>query len=259
MLHEIVPFLPPTESVSGDVPRSAWVYYPQRLLHGPDAELEPGLDHLPERPRFPENPCTEGKSELKGTKGNENAVFDGHSLFQESFFFCTVRNVAGVPGTGCIYVETVVDRDSSIAFAKVYSRKNATNALDILASRVAPLFERQGIAIKEIHTRKTSEYCGLLSVHPFEYFLATSHIQHLPMDQPSHPNNFLCEQFYRVLLKEFFLPALRRRFQVSLDDLQKDLDTFVEAHNAAQIKHGNGMKSGLHPTANFPANFPVDL
>jgi hypothetical protein len=76
-------------------------------------------------------------------------------------------------------------------------------------------------------------------VHPFESFLATSHIQHLPMDQPSHPNNFLCEQFYRVLLKEFFLPTLRKTFRVSLDELQKGLDIFVEARNAAQMKNEN--------------------
>jgi hypothetical protein len=256
MLHEIIPFLPPTESAWGDGPRTAWAYYPQRLLHGPDAEAEPCLDHLPEKPRSPGHRYTAVQCELEETKGRENVPFnEGHSLFQESFFFCTVKNVGDLPGTGCIYVETVVDRDSGIAFAKVYSAKNAMNALDILASRVAPFFNRQGIAIKEIHTRKMSEYCGLLSVHPFESYLTTSHIQHLPMDQPSHPNNFLCEQFYRFLLKDFFLPALRRTFQVSLDDLQKDLDTFIEAHNAAQMKHEIEMKSGLHP----PANFPVDL
>jgi hypothetical protein len=240
MLHEIIPILPRTESVSGDGPRSAWVYYPKRLLRGPDAESGPSLDHVPEKPRFPEHPSTEGKCKLNETKGNEDAAFhDGHSLFQESFFFCTFRNVGGVPGTGCIYVETVVDRDSGIAFAKVYSAKNAINARDTVASRVVPFFERQGIAIKEIHTRNTSEYRGSLPVHPFESFLGTSRIQHLPMDQPSHPNNFLCEQFYRVLLKEFFLPTLRKTFRVSLDELQRGLDIFIEARNAAQMKPEN--------------------
>jgi hypothetical protein len=240
MFHEIIPFLPPTKSVSGNGPRSAWVYYPHRLLPGIDAESEPRLDHLLEKPHFPEIPSTEGMFGLKETKEKEDAAFhDGHSLFQESFFFCTFSNVGGVSGMGCIYVETVVDRDSGIAFAKVYSAKNAMNALDILATRVAPFFEGQGIAINEIHTRNTSEYCGLLSVHPFESFLTASHIQHLPMDQPSHPNNFLCEQFCRVLLKEFFLPTLRKTFRVSLDELQKGLDIFVEARNAAQMKNEN--------------------
>jgi hypothetical protein len=252
MLHEIIPFLPPTESAPSDKPQSAWEYFPHRLLLGPDAESEPCLDHLPEKPCYPGHLSTGVKYELEEKKEKESAPFsDGHSLFQESFFFCTVKNVGDIPGTGRIYIETVVDRDSGVAFAKVYSAKNAMNALDILESRVAPFFERQGIAIKEIHTRRTSEYCGLLSVHPFESFLATSHIHHLPMEQPSHPSNFLCEQFYRVLLQMFFLPALRRKFQVSLDSLQKDLDAFVEARNAAQMKHENGVNSGLPPAANF--------
>jgi hypothetical protein len=56
------------------------------------------------------------------------------------------------------------------------------------------------------------------------------------------------------LLKEFFLPALRRKFQLSLDELQTDLDTFVEAYNAMQMKRENEMKNGLHPSANFPVD-----
>jgi hypothetical protein len=188
------------------------------------------------------------------TENEDLASNHGHSLFQEVFFFCTVKNLGDVPGMGCIYVETVVDRDSGIAFAKVYSAKNAMNAVDILASRVVPFFERHGIAIKEIHTRKTGEYCGLLPVHPFETFLATSHIRHLPMDQSGQPYNYLCEQFYRFLLKEFFQPALRRKFQLSLDEFQKDLDAFIEAYNAAQMNHERDLKEGPHPSANFPVD-----
>ncbi len=161
---------------------------------------------------------------------------DGHSLFQEMFFLCTVKNLGDVPGPGSIYVETVVDRDSGISFAKVYSAQNAMNAVDILASRVVPFFQRHGIAIKEIHTRKTNEYCGRVPFHPYETFLATSHIQHLPNNVLGHPDNHLCEQFYRFLLNEFFPSALRKTFHLSLDELQKDLDTFVEAYNAAQVK-----------------------
>ena len=170
------------------------------------------------------------------TKENRADEFlnEGRALFQEVFFFCTVKNLGDIPGPGCIYVETVVDRDSGIAFAKVYSAKHPINAVDILASRVVPFFERQGQTIEEIHTRKTSEYCGLLPIHPYENFLATSHIRHLPKNQPGHPDNHLCEEFYRFLLKEFFLPALRRKFQITLDSLQKDLDIFVQAYNKAR-------------------------
>lgn len=153
------------------------------------------------------------------------------TLFQEVFFFCTVKNVGDVRGPGCIYVETVVDRDTGMAFAKVYSTKNPNNAADILRSRVFPFFKRRGKTIGEIHTRSTSEYCGIPTMHPFETCLTTSGILHIAKNKPGHPDNRLCEQFYRLLLKEFFMPALRKRFQISLDGLQTDLDAFVEAYN----------------------------
>jgi hypothetical protein len=256
MPNEVIPGLPSTELDCASNSRSAWVYYPHELLRRPDDEsgLRPGRLH--EEPCFLAHPRVGEKNDLEGKKEKEDVASNhGHTLFQEVFFFCTVKNLGDVPGAGCIYVETVVDRDSGVAFAKVYSAKNAMNAVDILASRVAPFFERQGIAIKEIHTRKTSEYCGLLPVHPFETFLATSHIQHLPIDQPGQPYNYyLCEQFYRFLQKEFFQPALRRKFQLSLDELQNDLDTFVEAYNAAQMNHKQEMKERPHPSANFPVD-----
>jgi hypothetical protein len=255
MLRELVPSLPGAEWTCAPGSRSMRAYYPYGLLRRPWSGSGLCPDRLQEEPCFLAPTCKRGKSDLEENKGKEDVVFnDGRSLFQEVFFFCTVKNVGDVPGAGCIYVETVVDRDSGIAFAKVYSTKNAMNAVDILVSRVVPFFERQGVAIKEIHTRKTSEYCGLLPVHPFETFLATSHMEHLEMDHSSQPYNDLCQQFYRFLLKEFFPPALRSKFQLSLNDLQKDLDTFVEAYNAMQIKHENEIKSGPHPSANFPVD-----
>jgi hypothetical protein len=160
----------------------------------------------------------------------------GQSLFQEAFFFCDVKNVGEVHGTGCIYVETVVDRDTGCAFAKVYPAKNPMNAVDILSSRVLPYFKELGVVIREIHTRKTPEYCGLVPLHPFETFLATSRIRHLSTEQPGKPYNYLCVQFYRFLQKEFFQPALRKKFMLSLDELQIDLDAFMEAYNDMQWK-----------------------
>jgi hypothetical protein len=191
------------------------------------------------------------------TKENQadELLNEGRALFQEVFFFCTIKNLGDIPGTGSIYVETVVDRDTGMAFAKVYSAKHPINAVDILASRVLPCFERRGQTIEEIHTRKTSEYCGLLPVHAYENFLATSHVRHLPKNQPGHPDNHLCEEFYRFLLKEFFLPALRRKFQITLDSLQKDLDIFVQAYNKARINIG----PRLSTSSEFPCSSMIWL
>lgn len=255
MLHETIPILPASESTYNEASRSPWVYYPKRLLHDPDVESGLRPDQPLDKPGSHAHECTGASREGEDKIRTEYlGLDDGPSLFQEVFFFCTVKQLGDIPGAGCIYVETVVDRNSGIAFAKVYSAKNPMNAMDILASRVVPYYERQGVAIKEIHTRKTSEYCGLPLMHPFETFLATSHIQHLPIDLPGHPHNHLCEQFYRFLLKEFFLSALRKKFSISLNELQKDLDTFVGAYNALQTKPKNDLKSDLHPSANFPVD-----
>lgn len=255
MLHELIPLSPSAEWTCAPGLCSFRVYSPFGLLRRAMAKSEAVQNTAPEESQLVTHPRAGIKSKLEEEADTENVEFDdGHSLFQEVFFFCTIKNIGDVPGAGCIYVETVVDRDSGIAFAKVYSAKNAANAVDILESRVRPFFERQGLAIKEIHTRKTNEYCGLLPVHPFETFLATSHIRHLPMDQPGHPKHHLCEQFYRFLLKEFFMPALRRKFQLSLQGLQRDLDVFVDAYNAMQMRHEIVMKREPPPATNFPVD-----
>jgi hypothetical protein len=252
MLHKFIPASLATEWPCAPGSRSLWAHYPEWLMRHPEAESRLRSGYLQEEPvpfAIPGAPGTIELGEKKVAAFNE-----GHALFQELFFFCKVKNVGDVPGTGCIYVETVVDRDSGVAFAKVYSTKNAMNAVDILASRVVPFFKYRGVAIKEIHTRKTNEYCGLPPVHPFETYLAASHIQHLPMELPGQPYSYRCQQFFRLLQKDFFLPALRRKFQLSLDDLQKGLDTFVEAYNALQMKHENELHNAPHPSANFPVD-----
>lgn len=251
-----IPILPSRESNYGDGSRFGWAHYPERTPKRPAIESEHSVDSIPKESNFLASQSEGDKREIKNNEENaETACRTGHSLFQESFFFCTIKNIGDIRGAGCIYVEAVVDRDSGTAFAKVYSSQNPTNAVNMLASCVIPFLGRQGAAIREIHTRATAEYCGLAPVHPFETFLATSHIEHLRVDDSSRPDNHLCEQFYRLLLKEFFMPALRKKFDLSLADLQKNLDAFVEEYNSRRLRQ-DAESSGKTLAA---ANFPVDL
>jgi hypothetical protein len=255
MVPDSIPSLPSAKSTCTQGSHSIWTYFREGPFGHSGANSGVSPERPQEEPPSGAHPCMGRKGPLEEPKVQGDAASGlGHSLFQEVFFFCAIKNVGDVPGMGCIFVETVVDRDSGIAFAKVYSAKNAMNAVDILSTRVIPFFEFHGITIREIHTHKTSEYCGLVPVHPFETFLATSDIQHLPINQPGQPYNYLCEQFYRFLQKDFFQPALRRKFQLSLDDLQRDLDTFVEAYNAARMKHAKETKSYTPPATKFPVD-----
>ena len=192
MQHEIIPFLPASESPIEDPSRPVWVYYPKRHLERPETRLEQYMDHLPGKSGFHALQSTGGKIVLDKETGKEDAAArPGHSLFQDVFFFCTIKKVGDIPATACIYVETVIDRDSGVAFAKVYSAKSAMNAVDILATRVMPFFKREGVAIKDVHTRRTSEYCGFLMAHSYETFLIQlSHST--PPDVPARPTPHPC-------------------------------------------------------------------
>jgi hypothetical protein len=198
-------------------------------------------------------PIVKDNEQLKAQDMERRA--NGHALYQEVFFFCTVPNVGDVRGTGCIYVETVVDQNSGCAFAKVYAAKHAMNSADVLFTRVLPFFRRQGFTIRNIHTPRKSEYFGLVPLHPFESLLATSHIEHLSTGSPGAPHNYLCLQFYRFLQKNFFQPILRKKFSFSLEELQKELDAFIDAYNSLRLSH-----SGLGKSASSAASkFPFDL
>jgi hypothetical protein len=237
MLNKSTASLPSSKRVFVPGSCSLRIFSPLGVQRRALPEPEKNSNPVSERPPIAAHACAIENRDLVENQEKDCAAFNpGHSLFQEWFFFCRVKKIGDAPGTECIYVETVVDRDSGVAFAKVYPTRNAVNAVDILASRVVPFFQRQGIAIKEIHTRNMNEYFGLAPKHPYETFLATSHIQHLGTEQPGEPYNYLCQQFYRFLLKEFFPLALRRHFQLSLTEMQKELDAFVDAYNANQMK-----------------------
>jgi hypothetical protein len=157
---------------------------------------------------------------------------EGRSLYQGSFFFCTVKPIGDIPAVGTIYVETAVEPESGAGFAKVYSSQDPANAVDLLESRVIPFLQGRGEEAKEVCTRRTSEYCGILAKHAYATFLAASHIEHVVMNASDAPYYHLCEQFYRLLLKEVFQPELRRKFQFSIEELQKDLDEFLQTYDS---------------------------
>jgi hypothetical protein len=231
----MLPFL---ESDDDGRARCVWPDYAQEQLRRTRSQPGPAPARHPE-PSAPDTGVEKPRQLETKIANGDSAIPQGHALFQEFFFFCAIKGIGDLPGSGCIYVETVVDRESGMSFAKVYPAKNGMNAVDILATRVMPYYDRRGIAIKEMHTRKTGEFWGLVPIHPFDTYLSTNHIEHLPIDEPGQARNYLCEEFYQFLLKEFFPSALRTNFRLSLEQMQKDLDAFVDAYNAMRAKRGN--------------------
>ncbi len=135
-----------------------WVYYPQGILRRPVAESDLHSARSATSRSLLSHEC---RAAQPAPDIVEAAPYPGHSLFQDSFLFCKFKKVGDAPGLADVYVETVVDGCTGLAFAKVYSAESAMNATDIFETRVAPFFDRHGVPIEQVVTTGDEEYCGI--------------------------------------------------------------------------------------------------
>lgn len=206
----------------------AWVYHPQRLIRSHE-DFQIGFVPQTNLPLLHE--CRPGRAKRQQDGQGDAAPHPGHSLFQESFFVCRIKGFGDVQRVKNIYVETVIDADCGRAFAKVYPSEHAMNGVDILQDRVLPFYKRSRVAIGRVLTSSKRKYCGMAPIHPFETLLASSHIDHKILGPSCGMRSWPCEDFHRVLSKEFFIPAIRKNSYNSFGKLQQDLDAFVENYN----------------------------
>ncbi|EKQ36061.1 integrase core domain protein [Leptospira interrogans str. 2002000621] len=85
--------------------------------------------------------------------------------------------------------------------AKLYDRKNALVAADILNDKVVPWFEEEGVRLLRILTDRGTEYCGNREHHEFQLFLALEDIDHSKTKARHPQSNGICERFHRTILK----------------------------------------------------------
>src|SRR5499427_7867002 len=78
----------------------------------------------------------------------------GYLGAQDTYYVGTLK------GVGRIYQQTFIDTYTRVAFAKLYDRKNALVAADMLNDRALPFFEEQGIPLLRVLTDRGTEYCG---------------------------------------------------------------------------------------------------
>jgi hypothetical protein len=67
---------------------------------------------------------------------------------------------------------------AKVAFAKLYDRKNALVAADLLNDRVLPFFEEHEIPLLRALTDRGTEYRGQREHHEYELYLAVENIDH---------------------------------------------------------------------------------
>ncbi|KWV21934.1 hypothetical protein LA733_3686 [Leptospira interrogans] len=143
-----------------------------------------------------------------------------------------------IKSVGRIYQQTFIDSYSKVAMAKLYDRKNALVAADMLNDKVVPWFEEEGIRLLRILTDRGTEYCGNREHHEFQLFLALEDIDHSKTKARHPQSNGICERFHRTIQDEFYAIAFRKKVYNSIEDLQKDLDQWIDSYNNERTHQG---------------------
>ncbi len=156
----------------------------------------------------------------------------GYLGSQDTFY------VGNLKGVGRIYQQTFVDTYSKVAFAKLYTTKTPITSADILNDRVLPFFEAQGLPMLRILTDRGTEYCGKVEQHDYQLYLAINDIDHTKTKARHPQTNGICERFHKTILNEFYQVAFRKSLYCSLEELQKDLDEWIDYYNNHRTHQG---------------------
>ncbi len=186
----------------------------------------------------------------KEAHGEFESEHPGYCGAQDTFYVGTLK------GVGRIYQQAFIDTYSKVGFAKVYDRKTPVTAADLLNDRVLPFFEEHGIRVLRILTDRGTEFCGSPERHEYELYLAVEDIDHSRTKTKSPQTNGICERFHKTLLDEFYRVAFRKKLYRSLEELQADLDRFLEEYNT-QRPHQGRWCFGKTPMQTFLDALPL--
>lgn len=167
----------------------------------------------------------ERKKEKREALGEIETEHPGYLGSQDTYY------VGMIKGVGRIYQQTFIDTYSRVAFAKLYNGKHAITSADMLNDRVLPFFEEQQIPLMRILTDRGTEYKGRLDQHEYEMYLQIEGIEH-SKTQVRHPQtNGICERLHRTIQEEFYAVTFRKQLYHSIEEIQKDLDEWMQYYN----------------------------
>lgn len=192
----------------------------------------------------------EKAKEQKQAHGEIETEHPGYLGAQDTFYVGTLK------GVGRIYQQTFIDTYSKVGFAKLYDRKNALVAADLLNDRVVPFFEAHEIPLLRVLTDRGTEYCGNREHHEYQLYLTVENIDHSKTRVRSPQSNGICERFHKTVLQEFYQIAFRKKIYNTLDELQEDLDKWMSDYNE-QRTHSGKYCFGKTPMQTFLDSIPL--
>ena len=174
----------------------------------------------------------ERKREQQEAHGEIETEHPGYLGAQDTYY------VGNIKGVGRIYQQTFIDTYTKVAVAKLYDRKNALTAADMLNDKVLPFYEQFGIPLLRVLTDRGTEYNGKREHHEYELYLTIEDIEHTRTKARHPQTNGICERFHRTIQDEFYAVAFRRKVYRSIEELQTDLDQWIETYNSERTHTG---------------------
>ena len=174
----------------------------------------------------------EKAKEEKTAHGEIETHHPGYLGAQDTYY------VGNLKGVGRIYQQTFIDTYSKVATVKLYDRKIALVAADMLNDRVLPMYEADNIPLMRILTDRGTEYCGNREHHEYQLYLAIEDIDHSKTKAKSPQTNGICERFHRTMQDEFYAIAFRKKIYKSIEELQQDVDIWLEFYNKERTHSG---------------------
>lgn len=176
--------------------------------------------------------------------GEIETAHPGYLGSQDTFY------VGNMKGVGRIYQQTFVDTYAKVAFAKLYTTKTPITSADLLNDRVLPFYQEHNVDLLRVLTDRGTEYCGKVEQHDYQLYLAVNDIEHTKTKAQSPQTNGICERFHKTILNEFYQVAFRKKLYSTLEELQTDLDTWLDTYNHERTHQGK-MCCGRTPMATF--------
>lgn len=186
----------------------------------------------------------EKRKQKKEADGEIDTEHPGYLGSQDTYY------VGNFKGIGKVYAQVYIDTYSRVADAKLYQDKTALTSADMLNDKVLPFYSEHEIPILRILTDRGTEYKGKIENHAYQLFLSIEGIEHTTTKAYSPQTNGICERFNRTMKEEFFEIAMRKKIYTSLDDLQLDLDVWLEYYNE-QRPHSGRYCYGKTPMQTF--------
>jgi transposase InsO family protein len=170
--------------------------------------------------------------EEKQAHGEIETEHPGYLGSQDTYYVGTIK------GVGRIYQQTFIDTYCKVAIVKLYNQKHAITSADLLNDRVVPFYEEHGISLLRVLTDRGSEYCGNRETHEYQLYLDLEDIEHTRTKVKHPQTNGICERFHKTIQNEFYATAFRRKMYNSLEELQTDLDAWIQDYNEQRTHSG---------------------